>query len=220
MSSKAGSGRGSPLSRHERRKRETRARILEAAGELFGEQGVEATKVVEICARADVAHQTFFNHFARKRELLEELYRVGVDLVWAQMDAACERGASTRERLGIFFGEVMRSAVEAGPMGSELAAQVLRAVPEGEARRASDLFLALIRRGLAHGDVTRRYPPEVLAELVQGALGALMSEWTEARQPRLDVAGRAAQLASLVADAIEPRPGESTPGTRSPAGEG
>ena len=194
------------LSRHERRKRETRDRIREAAAELFGEQGVEATKVVEICERADVAHQTFFNHFPRKADLLTELFRVGVDIVWSMMDAACERGASTRERLALFFGDVTRSAEEAGPMSRELTLEVIRANPEDETRRVADLFLVLIRRGLAKGDVTRRYQPEVLAELVHGALATLMSDWSE--RPGIDVSLRARQLASLVADAVEVRPGE------------
>jgi AcrR family transcriptional regulator len=195
---------GAPLSRHERRKRETRARLLEAAAELFGEQGVEATKVVEICARADVAHQTFFNHFPRKGDLLRELFRVGVDMVWTQMDAACERAATTRERLAVFFEDVTRSAAEAGPMSSELTAQIIRSDPEDASRRVSEIFLTLVRRGLAAGDVTRRYEPELLAELVHGALAALMSDW--AARPDLDVSQRANQLASLVADALERRP--------------
>ncbi len=37
-----------PLTRHDRRKEETRARIREAAVELFAEKGYEATKVAEI----------------------------------------------------------------------------------------------------------------------------------------------------------------------------
>ena len=52
--------------RLDRRKQETRARILEAAVELFGEVGFEATKVADVCERADVARQTFFNHFPSK----------------------------------------------------------------------------------------------------------------------------------------------------------
>ena len=49
--------------------------------ELFGERGVDATKVVDICERADIAHQTFFNHFPRKREVLVELFQAGVDFL-------------------------------------------------------------------------------------------------------------------------------------------
>ncbi len=53
----------SDLSRRERRKLEVRNRILEASTTLFEAKGLEATTVVEICERADVAHKIFFNHF-------------------------------------------------------------------------------------------------------------------------------------------------------------
>ena len=47
-----------PTSRHARRRRETRERLLEAAAFLFAQQGVQDSKVSEICERADVAQQT------------------------------------------------------------------------------------------------------------------------------------------------------------------
>jgi len=56
-------------SRADRRKQETRDRIREAAVELFMEKGFEGTKISEICEQADVARQTFFNHFPSKREV-------------------------------------------------------------------------------------------------------------------------------------------------------
>ncbi len=195
-----------PPSRHERRKQETRARIREAAADLYTQQGVQGTKVTEICERADVAHQTFFNHFPSKRDLLVEFFQVGIDLVWAMMDSACQRAPSTRERLNLFFDEVTRSAAEAGPMARELTAEVIRSQHEEDARRLSGAFLELVRRGIEVGDVTRRYEPEVLAELVYGALATLMSDW--ATRADLDVSERAPRLASLVADALERRPDE------------
>ncbi|MFP8874097.1 MAG: TetR family transcriptional regulator [Myxococcota bacterium] len=60
----------SDLGRRERRKLETRARIVAAATELFVEKGFPATKVAEICARVDIAHKTFFNYFPSKQHLL------------------------------------------------------------------------------------------------------------------------------------------------------
>lgn len=63
----------SPGSRRERKKRETRKRIVEAATRLFGEQGFDAPTVDEIAAEADVAKGTIYNYFEAKEELLFEL---------------------------------------------------------------------------------------------------------------------------------------------------
>src|SRR5215813_535883 len=96
-----------PLSRLDRRKQETRERILAAAVELFGEVGVEATKISDVCERADVARQTFFNHFPAKNDLLTAIYREGFGFVSATLDSACERGSTTRERIALFFHDLV-----------------------------------------------------------------------------------------------------------------
>jgi len=57
---------------------DARRRLREAALELFGERGYEATTAAEIAARAGLTERTFFRHFPDKREALfdgEEAFR-------------------------------------------------------------------------------------------------------------------------------------------------
>jgi AcrR family transcriptional regulator len=61
------------LSLRERKKRETRQRILGAAVELFQNQGFDQTPVDEIAAQANVSRGTFFNYFPNKESLLREI---------------------------------------------------------------------------------------------------------------------------------------------------
>jgi AcrR family transcriptional regulator len=56
----------------ERRRQETRARIVDAAAELFAERGFEAVSVMEIARRAGVVEKTVFNHFPVKEGLVFE----------------------------------------------------------------------------------------------------------------------------------------------------
>src|SRR6185295_2105473 len=58
------------ISRRERKKRETRRRILEAALELMAERPYADVKIEEISAAADVANATFFLHFPTKASLI------------------------------------------------------------------------------------------------------------------------------------------------------
>lgn len=53
--------------RRERRKAETRARLLRAARRLFVERGYHATRPQDIARAADVGAGTFYVHFADKR---------------------------------------------------------------------------------------------------------------------------------------------------------
>jgi AcrR family transcriptional regulator len=63
----------SNLSRRERRKQETRQRLMGAAFRLFCERGYDATTVEDITEAADVAKGTFFNYFATKEAILPAL---------------------------------------------------------------------------------------------------------------------------------------------------
>ncbi|WP_160161425.1 TetR family transcriptional regulator [Embleya hyalina] len=54
----------------EREKARTRDAIRTAALDLFEEQGFEATTIDRICARANIAHRTFFRYYECKEALL------------------------------------------------------------------------------------------------------------------------------------------------------
>ena len=61
-----------------RRKRETRARLLEAALRLMAERGMEGVAINEITEAADVGFGSFYNHFESK----EAIYATLVDSVF------------------------------------------------------------------------------------------------------------------------------------------
>ena len=54
----------------ERKKRETREAIAQAAADLFAERGFGAVTVDEVAAAADVSRQTVFNYFPTKEQML------------------------------------------------------------------------------------------------------------------------------------------------------
>ncbi len=60
---------GEPGAR-ERKRQETRARIVDAAADLFAERGFDAVSVMEIAKRAGVVEKTVFNHFPVKEGLV------------------------------------------------------------------------------------------------------------------------------------------------------
>jgi AcrR family transcriptional regulator len=64
---------GTDISRRERKKRETRQRLMVAALRLFREHGYDDTTVEKIAETADVAKSTFFNYFETKEAILPAL---------------------------------------------------------------------------------------------------------------------------------------------------
>src|ERR1700685_590308 len=59
-----------PLPLVERKQRQARQRIIEAARELFLERGFDGVSVGDIAERAEVGRTTFFRHFGDKQEVL------------------------------------------------------------------------------------------------------------------------------------------------------
>src|SRR5262245_20675283 len=88
------------LGRRERKKEETRQRIVAAAIELFQRNGYEATTVDEISERADVAKGTFFNYYPRKEAILDDVHEQQIAAVEVAVNRALSNGGS--------WGEMMR----------------------------------------------------------------------------------------------------------------
>src|SRR5262249_34047933 len=59
-----------PLPLVERKRRQARQRIIQAARELFLERGFDDVSVGDIAERAEVGRTTFFRHFGDKQEVV------------------------------------------------------------------------------------------------------------------------------------------------------
>ncbi len=198
-----------PVTRRERRKRELRGRMVEAAAGLFEEQGFQATTVAEICARADVATKTFFNHFPSKQDLVRELAHQSVGELVDDIESL--RGESaptpTRERLTHFFDRIAVGVTEVGPRHRELLTEIIHAASSGgeknvRTRQLRDAMSAIVRDGVAAGDVTRKHSPETLSELILGAFYALVFNW--ANLDDYPVREQAHAMARLLGDTLAP----------------
>ena len=166
------------MNRMERRKQEVREKILAAAFELFLAQGVAATKIEEICERADVANRTFFNHFATRQDMMRALAeRRLVNL----HDVFFDRGdESVPARLIGVFDDIAVSLVGSGTTYRELIGEMLAAGGYGIQRgfNLHDTFVELVKEGVARGEVNERHDPETLADIIVGALSGGVVNWT------------------------------------------
>jgi AcrR family transcriptional regulator len=200
-------------SRRERRKQELRDRILEAAGELFSEQGFREARVADICDRADVAQKTFFNHFPSKLDVLREIAHAGVEQLMFEIEDIRKADLGTRDRIFRFFDMVSIQLVEAGPRNRELLVELVHlisgdaTVRSEQVRRLHAAFQGIVEDGLALGDVTRRHDPQDLTEMILGAYYVLIFNYANLEDFPIRERGHAA--ARILADMLAPRPEES-----------
>jgi AcrR family transcriptional regulator len=189
------------MDRHERRREASRARILDAALELFRSQGIEATTIEQICARADVANRTFFNHFPTRRDMVRALAEARIRNLHTVLDD--RRDEPARERLVRFFDDLGEHLDRSGGAYREVVGAMIAETGTG-ADRGSEVyatFLELVKDGVATGDITHRHPPETLADVVVGSLVGGIVNWSadETYSIRSGLHGVAVALADLLA---------------------
>ena len=79
----------------------TRRRILDAAAEVFSEQGYTA-RLSDIADRAEMKAGSLYYHFDSREDLVAEVLRLGIDGAWDQVAGAVGRlpsAATPLERL-------------------------------------------------------------------------------------------------------------------------
>lgn len=84
------------MNRHEKRKQDTRHRILAAAADLIIEKGYEAMSISELADRADVGRATFYLHFADKIDVVRAIIESVVGWTGDTVNAAVQAIPSPR----------------------------------------------------------------------------------------------------------------------------
>jgi AcrR family transcriptional regulator len=166
------------VNRLDRRKMEVRDRILGAAFDLFLVQGVSATKIEDICERADVANRTFFNHFPTRQDMMRALAeRRLVNLRDVVFDRQNE---PIPIRLIGLFDDIASALVKSSDSYREVIGEMLASSGYGIQRGFAlhNTFLELVKDGVARGEVSVRHDAQTLADIIVGALTGGIVNWT------------------------------------------
>lgn len=126
---------------------ENRAKILNAASQLFREKGFDAVTVAEVMAAAGLTHGGFYGHFASKDALIAEILALPPDLALSQAEnlkslakiyltAAHRDGRDSGCLLAALGSEAARLPVEArGVMTARLKSRIDAMAGEGDPAR-------------------------------------------------------------------------------------
>ena len=166
--------------RRERRKAETRRRLLEAARALLVERGYHETRPQDIAEAADLAVGTFYVYFADKREAFLAFTEQVTEELLARMRERVASGERFEDRLGHALEALLEySAANPGVLHavSGDAAVGAAGLPPGSSfrDRISEVLAGDIAQGIARGEVRADYDADLVAHGVVGFIqNALM----------------------------------------------
>jgi len=154
-------------SRRERKKQETRQRLLECAWRLFQERGYDDTTVEEITDAADVAKGTFFNYFQTKEALLDELALWRIDLLGSHVLAADDvpEGAVARIKRMVRAMAAEFSPERELPQHLFIA-RISAPIRHESAHRLGSIMHDLVQQGQASGEIRVDVDTGLIARLL------------------------------------------------------
>ena len=169
--SQPSTGGAQPRSRVERRKAQTRQKLIAAARAMLADDTAAQASIQEITDTADVGFGSFYNHFSSKAELFEAAVADVLDELGALLD-----------QLSVDVDDPALAFARS----ARLALRLCRDRPE--------MAAVLIRHGMHYMESPRGLAPRALRD-IQAGIAAGRFQATEPRLARAAVAG--ALLATL-----------------------
>lgn len=166
----------------QKRARETRARIREAAKERFALEGYDATGVAEICHAAGVSKGAFYHHFPSKQEVFLELledWLEDMDKQLALLGKATGRVPDKLLSMSRLVRVIIQAAESGLPIFLEFWSRALRdpAVMENMIEpfhRYRDFFTGILEEGIEEGTVASKDASVGAQVIISFALGLLV----------------------------------------------
>lgn len=170
--------------------------LADAAGDLFLEQGYEATSIAEIARRAGVSRSSFFNYFTNKAEILWFVFDRRVEALEAVL---ADPGTPLAEALPAFAvgappDLLALAIVDARTMGVE------DELLAGRAARQQRIAAAIASR--LERDGADRIRAEIRAAAYAGALVAAVWRWADLGAGRHDLADVLAESLDAARDVL------------------
>ena len=167
-----------PLSRHERRRLQTRARLIQTTLQLVLEKGFEDITIQDITDRADLGRGTFYIHFKDKEEVVWTAFKDLFKDLEQEAHQRLDRRTPQVEYYGLLnifqHAEKNRDLyrVMVGGKGSAMLSTRVQDF-------LAEVFLYDIRNAPEPPEVNFNIPEEIEAQILVGVITRLIFWWLE-----------------------------------------
>jgi AcrR family transcriptional regulator len=167
--------------RRERKKDETKRKIIDVALELFHRQGFAATTMEQIADTADVAKGTLYNHFSTKEAIVGEYMRRTVRENEPDAVKFFKELPDTRSRLYVFMEKIAEwtelNKEIVGIYVSYRMQNLFRPQDEREGSGFESLLAKIIGHGQASGELRKNISQEKLVKYFEVLHAMTLRNW-------------------------------------------
>ncbi len=169
------------MSRRERKKLETRRRILDAALRLMADKPYDQVRIEDICTEADVANATFFLHFPNKSALV---LAYNEDVAAKVEEKLASDGLDASGRLQMLLKVYLAEWGTHSHLMRQIVLELISQPASGATfNEVSPGLLALVgdivRDGQKSGEFSKKIGPETAALALIAAWNALAITWAK-----------------------------------------
>lgn len=187
-------------SRTERKKKETREKIVKVAVALFQEQGFNSTTMEQIADKADVARKTLYNYFPVKEAIVDEYVRgISRRLVQESLETI-QNLPDTRSRLLAAlknaYGWVEINPEFTGICLSYRMKNMFQTEKKNIETGTQAILTEIIMQGQQEGEIRRDISEMLLVANIDFLRGAVVLEWLNDTS-RFDIHKEMAKLVDL-----------------------
>ncbi len=174
--------------RRERKSREMRRKILEAALELFTTRGFAAVTMEDIAREADVARGTVFNYFAGKDVLCQGLGELQVEQIREEIAEGVTAGMSAAARIEWLMRRLAHLPGQDPQHCRSLLTRALATMQPGEVpehkRQLFQIFEEWAEEGRRDGEFRADLPAQEIACFLMGLHFQAVVSWAYGFTPR------------------------------------
>lgn len=171
--------------RYERKKEETRQKIIDVGINLFSRQGVDSTTMEQIAEEADIARKTLYNHFPIKEAIIIEYLQRFVQKRVPEIARLVQEYTDTRSRLlavlnlTIEWTKQLKMTKDIFRVYLSYQIQKVMMASHEEIQRsgAHDFLGEIIRLGQELGEIRRDLPFEVLVSQADNIRASAGMRW-------------------------------------------
>ncbi len=167
------------MSLRDKKKLETKNKIIEVGGRLFREKGFENTTVDEITKTAEIGKGTFFNYFPTKEALLVDFVKIKEKLVYDFIEHELTMNMPVRDKIKNALMMVAKSNEKDRALTKLFVFEHLRhyGYNKRTSRTLNNLIYGLLEAGVREGEIKNSIDVKRASENITGVYFASLLEW-------------------------------------------